>query len=220
MANKIFKLQLIALTYFSLVISSYAADTSVNDKFRYPFYVGLLGGYGSTTWGGLVPQDPNATITLSTPISASEGGAVWGLLAGYEFIPQFGLEASYMHYPDAKITFDPVSIFTDHYDGRTELTSHTETVSLIGKIMLVIPHTSIRAYSDVGVAMEHRDDVVKNIWRARPTFGAGVNYNFTDHWMGEFGVTYVAGYGEAELNPTKDYLPFLYSAVLKIAYRF
>jgi hypothetical protein len=208
------------IIYFYTTLLSFAAVTPPSDKFRYPFYVGLLGGYGSTTWNGLVPENQNAATTLSTPTNVSEGGFTWGLFAGYEFIPQFALEAAYMRYQPAKLYFDPMSIFTFDYDGLTELITKTETASLMGKIMLIIPHTTIRAYSSVGVAMVHRYDEIKNIWRARPTFGAGFNYNFTEHWMGEIGINYVAGYGQAELDPTKDYVPFLYSAFLQIAYRF
>jgi hypothetical protein len=204
----------------SFIVSISYAGTPINDKFHNPFYVGLTGGYGSTTWGELVPPDQNAAMSLSTPVSVSEGGFAWGLFAGYEFIPQFGLEASYMHYQAARLYFDPMSLFSFNYDGLTELTSRTESVTLMAKIMLVIPTTTIRVFSSAGAGGVHRYDAIKNIWRLRPTFGAGFNYNITDHWMTELGVNYIAGYGVPELNPTKDYVPFLYSAFLRIAYRF
>src|SRR3990167_10371556 len=121
------------LTYI-YSLPSYS-DPAVNDKFRYPFYGGLTGGYGSTTWGELVPQNANVAMSLSTPTSVSEGGFAWGLFGGYEFIPQFALEASYMHYQAARLYFDPMSLFSFDYDGRTELTSNIETVSLMAKIM-------------------------------------------------------------------------------------
>jgi opacity protein-like surface antigen len=195
------------------------ADTSLNDKFHNRFYAGLTGGYGSTTWNGLVPNEPDSTMSVSTPVSVSEGGFAWGLFGGYEFIPQFALEASYMHYQAARLYFDYVSLFSFNYN-MTELTTRTEDVALMAKIMLIIPTTTIRVFSSVGVAMVHRYDDIKNIWRARPTFGAGFNYNFTDHWMGEVGINYVAGYGQAEMNPAQDYIPFLYSAFLRVGYRF
>ena len=52
-----------------------------------PFYVGLLGGYGSTTWGSLINKDS----TTSTPTDVDEGGETYGIFAGYEFTPLFAL---------------------------------------------------------------------------------------------------------------------------------
>ena len=201
------------------ITSLYAASSS-KDPFSHPFYVGLESGYGSTTWGHLAPKNPNVAMSLSTPTSVSEGGSVWGIFAGYEFIPQFALEANYMHYQAARLYFDPYSLFTFDYDGLTELTTRTETVSLMAKIMLPIAQSGIRIYSSIGVGAVHRYDDIKNIWRANPAFGAGVNYNFTEHWMGEIGANYIAGYGEAELDPTRDFVPFVYSVFARLAYRF
>lgn len=218
MLNRKKLMQICIVLCCGFITSSYAENLAI-DKFHYPFYAGLLGGYGSTTWGELVPQDQNAAMSLSTPISASEGGSIWGLFAGYEFIPQFGVEATYVHYQAARLYFDPMSLFSYNYNGMTELTTRTESITLMGKIMLIIPHCTIRAFSSAGIGAVHRYDEIKNIWRARPTFGAGFNYNITAHWMTEIGVNYVAGYGVPELNPTKDYVPFLYSAFFKVAYR-
>ena len=85
--------------------------------------------------------------------------------------------------------------------------------------MLVIPRTAIRAYSSAGAAEVHRWDEVNDNRRVTPTFGLGFNYNFTPHIMGELGANYTAGFGESELNPAEDYMPFLYSAFLRIGYR-
>jgi hypothetical protein len=219
MSNKNIALWLsVGFTLFST--TACFADTQSTDKFRYPFYVGITGGYGATTWGYLVPQDPNAAMSLSTPISVSEGGAAWGAQAGYEFGPHFALEAAYMRFPTARLYFSPDSLFTFDYDGRTELSTRTETVSLMTKFMLFFPNSTIRAYSSVGIATVHRQDAVRNVWRIDPTFGAGFNYNLTAHWMTELGTTYTAGYGRSEVNPTKDFVPFAYAAFLRLAYRF
>jgi opacity protein-like surface antigen len=216
--KKITSLLLCVLTYLS-VITSHAAS-EVNDKAHYPAYGGLMGGYGSTTWGALVPRDQNAAISLSTPISVTEGGFVWGVVAGYEFSPQFALEANYMHYQASRLYFDPMSLFTYDYDSRIELTSRVETSSLMAKFMIIIPQTTLRAYSSAGVLTTHRYDAIKNIWRVGPTFGLGLNYNFTQRWMAEAGINYAAGFGRTELDPTKDFVPFLYSAFIRLVYRF
>ncbi len=85
-----------------------------NSFTKHPFYIGITGGYGSTTWGQLVPPQSkaNAAINLSTPSRVNEGGAIWGVFAGYEIIPTFGIEGSYTRYPIADLFFDQNSLFT------------------------------------------------------------------------------------------------------------
>lgn len=198
------------------------AGTMADRAFKHPFYLGVVGGTGSTTWEGLVPSQENQNIALSmsTPIHVHEGGNVWGFLTGYEFTPYFALEANYLHYPDATIHFDSMSLFSFKNDGLLEFTTQTEMFSLIGKIMLIIPNSKIRVFSSAGFAEVHRKDMNKNQWRASPTFGVGFNYHLTDHFMGEFGGNYTAGFGESQLNPADSYFPFLYSVSLRLAYCF
>jgi hypothetical protein len=195
---------------------------AAEEPFKYRMYLGGIGGSGSTTWGGLVPtrENQNVAMSLSTPTKVTEGGGVWGFFGGYEFTPFFAVEANYMKYPDATVFFDSMSLFSFINDNLTEFTTKTETVALMGKIMLVIPKANIRAFSSVGAAEVHRQDDLYNHWRLSPAFGVGLNYNFTPHFMGEIGGNYTAGYGEAQLNPTDVYFPFLYSVTLRFAYRF
>jgi opacity protein-like surface antigen len=213
--------KLILILLSALCMSNASA---LSGSFKYPFYAGITAGYGNTTWQGLVP-DPNknaAAMVFATPIRADEGGVLWGAAAGYEFNPYFALEGSYSRYPNAKVTFNPdptISYFTFSHQ-ISNLNTHTETVAINAKIMMIIPHTTIRAYSCLGPAGIHRYDQIRERWRVTPAFGAGLNYNFTDHIMGEFGVNYTAGYGVSEMSPAEDYLPFLYSAFLRVAYRF
>lgn len=192
------------------------------DKFQFPFYAGLTAGYGSTTWDGLVPakQKQNPATMVSTPIRVHEGGFVDGFFVGYEFCPCFALELSYMHFPKANIIFSPLSYFAFTHDRRISFKSATELWTLMTKIMMFVPHTTVRAFSSVGLAALHRNDVVKNRRRVNPTFGFGFNYNFTQHVMGEIGLNYTGGYGESQLDPVKNYVPFLYSGFLRLAYRF
>jgi hypothetical protein len=215
------KLIVIMFSVFYGMESFSSAPEPLSD-FRYPIYVGITGGYGATTWEGLVPikKNQSGAMIMSTPVSVTEGGAVWGVFAGYEFIPYFALEGSYMRYPNAKVSFDEFSIYTFDHDGDTELSTHTETVSLMGKIMLIIPTTRVRAYSSAGVAGSHRWDAISDRWRVTPTFGIGFNYPLTPHIMSEVGASYTAGYGTSELNPAENYMPFLYSVFLRFAYRF
>ena len=202
-----------------LVNISYAHQS---DSVRHPFYVGVMGGYGSTTWNGLVPtkNNQNAAVTISTPVIVSEGGATWGVLLGYEFTRNFALEGTYTQYPRASISFDEFSLFTFDHDGLQHFISDTETVNLMAKFMLAVPQTNLRVFSSLGAAGIHRNDIIVNGWMLSPTFGFGVNVLFDDRLMGELTGNYTTGYGESRLSPADSYYPFLFSLTLRIAYLF
>ncbi len=219
MSNEKFILTLLLFFSFSLCQAQRAKWI---DEFKHPFYIGVAGGYGATTWRGLVPLDRNRNLamSISTPVTVEEGGGVWGLFTGYEFSPYFALEANYMAYPHATVSFSEISLFSFTHDGATQFSTHTETVNLMGKIMLIIPHTSLRAYSSTGVANVHRYDMNTDQWRIAPTFGVGLNFHVNEHILADIGGNYTAGYGESQLNPTKTYFPFLYSIALHLAYCF
>ena len=218
MSKKIFCLLLLQCVCFFSSLSF--ADTS-SDRYKNPFYIGLTGGYGSTTWQGLVPPKSKQGIAMlvSTPNNVDEGGNIYGAFAGYEIIPCFAVEASYTRYPDATISFAPMSIVAI-VDGVSQFVSHTETYAVMAKFMLFIPHTNIRVFSAAGPAEVHRFDQLADIWRLSPAFSVGLNYDFNAHIMGEIGFSYTGGYGESELNPADDYVPFLYSGFIHLAYRF
>ena len=212
----------IAYLCATLFIFPIFCQASTTNQSRHPLYVGALGGFGSTTWFGLVPSkaNQNIAITMSTPINSQEGGQIWGALGGYEFNPFFAIEGNYTSYPRATVIYDPFSIFSFNNDGATRLYTDTEALSIMGKVMLVIPKTEIRVYSSAGIANVHRKDIILDQWRSSPTFGVGVNFPITEHFMGEVGGNYTAGYGESQLDPTDTYFPFLYSVSLRLAYRF
>lgn len=205
------------IPFFLLLV--YALQSIASDT--HPFYLGVASGYGSTTWDGIVPPEKNKNLamSLSTPLMVHEGGAVWGAFLGVELNRYFALETNYFRFPNARVIFDKGSLFSFMNHGMTEFITHTETVNLMGKVMLIIPHTSIRVFSSVGAAGVHRNDLLYDNWRLSPTFGFGFNHDFTPHWMGEIGATYTAGYGESQLNPADVYVPFLYSVLLRVAYR-
>lgn len=196
--------------------------STLREHMHHHLYLGALGGYGSTTWEGLVPrqQNQNLALNMSTPVSVTEGGGVWGLLAGYEFGPSFALEASYMHYPRATVAFDAMSLFAFNNDNRSAFSTDTETLNLMAKAMIAIPKTKLRFYSSAGIADTHRDDILMNEWRVSPTFGAGFNYPLKEHLMSELGAHYTAGFGESQLSPADTYIPFLYSLTLSLVYFF
>ena len=72
----------------TVFLSALACFYCVPSDAALPFYLGLTGGYGATTWGQLVPQNANVAMSLSTPTQVSESGFAWGVVGGYEFIPQ------------------------------------------------------------------------------------------------------------------------------------
>ena len=218
MINKNLNLSLLSILFFLPTLSQ--AKTS--NEYKHPLYVGALGGFGSTTWKGLVPSkiNQNLALSMSTPIKAQEGGEVWGFLAGYELTPFFALEANYMHFPGADVFFDEQSLFSFNYDGLTRFHTKTETLSLMGKVMLILPDTKIRLFSSAGLANIHRQDMIVDDWNVGPSFGVGLNYPITDHLMGEIGGNYITGYGESQLNPADAYFPFLYAVSIRLAYHF
>lgn len=218
----LFAIWIISIFFYPQILWANIWVNESYGKYRYPFYIGPLVGYGSTLWDGLVPpgSKQSAAIMISAPIEAQEGGGVWGAFAGYEFIPNFAIEMSYIRFPNAKVCFDEDSLFAFTHDSRTSFITKTEKVSLIGKFMFFIPCTDVRVFSSVGAAEIHRSDEIIDRWRIGPTFAIGVNYNFTPHIMGEFAVDYTSGYGISELDPAADYIPFLLAGVFKVAYRF
>lgn len=211
------------LPLFSLLfLANSWCQAGVNNAVNHPLYVGVIAGYGSTTWHGLIPtkKNQNVALLMSTPVDVQEGGATWGALLGYEFTPNFAVEANYMRYPDSTVYFTSLSLFSFDHDGKLSLTTKTDSLSLMGKIMLPIPQTDFRIYSSAGVAALYRKDMIIDDWRASPTFGVGANYNFTEHLMGEISANYTAGFGESQLSPVETYYPFLYSITARLAYRF
>lgn len=199
----------------------YSGDMGFN-PYAHRLYAGVNVGYGSTTWQGLVPniENQNIALSISTPTHVTEGGVTIGGALGFEFSRFFALEANYLAYPSARIFFDENSLFAFETDGRTQLYTQTEAVFLIGKFLVPIPNTVVRAYSGFGFGGIHRNDEINNIWIVTPAFAAGLNVSVTDHIMGEIAANYMAGYGESELNPVQDFIPFLYAIYFKLAYRF
>lgn len=216
--NKLKKISFSILT-FCFSLSCFADYKTTIEENNHPFYIGVRGGYASTTWANLVPKDMNEALSTSIPIRVSEGGSAWGFYGGYQVIPTFAVELSYMNYPTANLYFDPDSFFTFQHDGITELRTHTSRIGLLCKFMLAIPHTPLKAFSGFGPAEVHRRDAIVDRWRLSPLFGAGFTLDINPHLTAELGTEYVAGYGLSELDPANHYFPFLYSVFLGVAYR-
>lgn len=209
------------LTLFCGLFCSSIVDAATDPLIQRPVYVGLNGGFGSTTWRGLVPtwRNQNIALSVSTPIKVEEGGQVYGFFTGYEFTRYLALEMNYRHYPTAEVNFDEFSLYAFEHNDLTHLSTQTDTVSLMAKIMLTIPETTAQAYSSFGAGRILRKDNISRLIKISPAFGAGFTVDATPHVLVDLGFNYTAGYGESELSPSNHYIPFLYSCTLGIAYR-
>lgn len=205
---------------FFIIVTNFCQAKTL-DPYNRHFYIGGIAGYGSTTWNGLIAnkENQNIAITVSTPIAVDEGGASLGLVAGYEFIPAFAIEASYIHYPDTTVFFSAVSIYSFDHDGKEKFETKTDSISLMGKILLPLPNSNFRLFSSAGIASLYRKDLILDDWRLTPTFGAGVNYNFTNRLFGEIAANYTAGFAESQISPVDSYYPFIYSVTARIGFR-
>lgn len=179
----------------------------------HPFYVGGILGYGNTNWSQMVSQD--SASANSTPISAGGSGVMVGAFAGYELTSHFAVEANYMRFPSANIKFEPDNVY-----GIDSFTSYTNEYGVMGKFMVPIGSSKFKAFSEVGPAYVQRDDILAKEGKIGAGFGLGVDYNINQRWMSELGFQYYTGFGASEFKPVYDYIPFLYTLNLRIAYRF
>jgi len=139
---------------------------------------------------------------------------------GCEPFPFFALEGSFIKYPTAFIHFDESSIFSFINEDLTGFRTHTNSASLMAKLMVPIPTTPIKIYSSAGIAGVYRKDMLVNDHYVRPTFGFGANYNLTTRLMAEIGANYTAGFGEPTISPSDSYFPFLYAVFARLGFRF
>lgn len=180
----------------------------------YHYYGGVLLGYGNTNWDQMISQD--ASTSVSTPTTAGGSGVAEGLMLGYSINPHFSFEGDFTHFPNADLTFEPYSV----YAPLTETTSKTNAYTIFGKFMLPIGESKVSAFSEIGPAYVQRNDDLAEKGHFGGAFGVGADYYFTPHWMGELGFQYYTGFGDSTLKPAYDYIPFLYTVNLRLAYRF
>lgn len=205
----------------SLFLISTNCQAVSDEIFSHPLYFGIGAGFGTTTWYALVPKSSkhNVAMAMSTPKHANEGGGAINVFTGVDITKTFGLEFGYFHYANAKINYQADSLFQlDH--GISSLVSRTENYYFMTKFMVQIKDTAARAYSGIGLGLLHRIDQVNNHYRKTPSFTIGANYNIAEHWMADLNGNFTAGYGASELCPADDFMPFVYSIVARLAYRF
>lgn len=220
------------LLVLSVLLSTISLAEGTPTYLRYgshPFYIGGLLGYGSTDWSQMTAncggnEDCESDVEASVPTAAGDSGAVIGLTMGYEVQPHFAFETSFMRFPTTKVTFTGAINYPASYPfndlGNASYNSYTYAYDFIGKFMVPIMNTSIRAFADAGMAITHRTDPLNTFFHVNPTFGVGLDYVFAEHWMVDGEFQYIAGYAKTNTTPAVSYSPFLYSLHLVLAYRF
>jgi opacity protein-like surface antigen len=106
----------------------------------------------------------------------------WRLYAGYSFIPFFSLEGGYTYYPDNTYTYSTDTINVKSY-----------TIDIVGKLILpfaklttneALSHFSIYGKGGgayINTKIDTINDSQTSSATIRPTYGAGIIYNFTDN---------------------------------------
>lgn len=185
-------------------------------------YFGINVGGGSTEWKYLVdttdPADDAADTTL--PTSVTEGGPSWGAVFGYDVSKNFAVELQYMQFANAHINFSPVdSIYALPPYNFTSMTSQTSAYSLSGKYLAQIARLPVRAFAAVGAGVVQRRDILFKGDCVTPYLSSGLVYSASRHWMIESGFQYYTGFGDSELRPVNNYIPFAWDAYARIAYQ-
>jgi len=234
-AGFVVKIALLSLLT-TISITTYAAyskpatKTVPNIYEQDPMYVGAAIGYGSTNWNALKAQDVSSETSVPQNVH-HDSGVVWGVQLGYEITRYFALEAQYRQFRDTKIMLSD----TSDYWPITSFNTQTWTANLIGKFMIPIGIPRTRAFASAGAVYVHRRDVqinkdpfgegiptqrLANKGHVGPTFGVGINYLITRHFMAELAFEYDTGYGKTQEETLKSFVPFVYNVTLNVNYRF
>jgi hypothetical protein len=218
------KIIILSLIFFNYSLVAHGENEkmkmTIPNIYKNPLYFGVTFGYGTTTWGYLVPPEGNVVVDLSLPKDVKESGEEWGMVAGYELLPTFAMEFAYDHYPRAKIMYVDNSFFEYYHNGSTSFYTNTETFSLLGKFMVLIPkNENFRAFASGGAAVVHRYDYVYNKNQLTAKFAIGGNFGLNENMMMEFGIDYTAGNAVSEDSPENHFIPFLYSVFTRLVFR-
>jgi len=195
---------------------------SASANVRYPLYIGITGGYGTTTWGMLATvNDPANPATFSVPIGAKEGGFAWGAMLGLMLSQYFALEFQYNHFPTAHITLLANSIYFLFDPNNKVINSSTHAYSLFGKFIIPIALVkNLSGYAGAGVEYIQRDDILAHKGNIGALFGVGLMYLMMQHLTAQVGFQLFTGYGKSSDEPVLFYIPFLYQLQFALAYHF
>jgi len=181
-------------------------------------YFGVNMGGGSTEWRYLVDSQH---VDPATPKHVSEGGPSWGLVVGYDVSKNFELEAQYMQFANANITFNSISTYSyPELHGATSIISRTDAISVSARFLAQLGHSHLRAFAAIGPGLVQRvDALAKTKSAVAPYMSGGLVYSFTRHWMLESGFQYYTGFGRSSLHPVRYFIPFVWDAYGRLAYQ-
>ena len=193
----------------SLLWSFNVLSSVIQDK----LFVGLGAGYGSSDWSYLCSAVPE--VQLASPSKAVDQGVSANLFAQYIFSPYSSLRVNYESLPDAKITFEAHNIYPQFHFKKTTITSSTQVLGVAYEFMLPVYRQRYYAFSDLGIAATHRQDVLATRWHWGPLFGGGLGWH-QRNFLAELGFQYSAGSAKATMQPADDYIPFTYDVFVQM----
>ncbi len=217
--NTLFKRLAWLLAGVVFATAAQAGKIEMTDKpAKRSIYLGLIGGYGETTWSNIVGHDGQTLIV--TPEAAKEGGADIGMQVGFEVNRGFALEFGYLHFSDASLYFDSDAQAVLNVGHR--MVTKTQAVFFDTKIYTPLSRDDRwRLYGKIGMEATNRRDVLMTYkWRVGAIFGMGFSYDQGEHWMYQLGFDYLSGYGDSEVEPLNKYVPFVYALNASVSYKF
>ncbi|EKD72186.1 MAG: OmpA-like protein transmembrane protein [uncultured bacterium] len=164
------------------------------------------GAYVGAGLGASKLQTPSLSVTSATSTSTSRGGLGGRLFAGYNVNKYFGVEGGYATYAPST------------YKGTTatstgKLKYSLDAINLVGKGYLPLADTGFNAYVLGGVAAVRSKvrlsgtdvfDGVANVSKTnhalRPTYGAGVSYDFAQHVSTNLELSHIQGKGNVRTS--------------------
>lgn len=207
---------------FSLALGLVAALTATNSLASH-YYAGVLTGYGNTNWSRITTN--NDFLTVSLPSSSNGEGVTWGVFVGDDFSEHFGAELRFQHFADTRVDFAEFNNYaTPAADGIApafNMTSVTTSIQLLSRMRVAINHAkTLQAYSVLGASATHRSDVLRHGTGIGGVFGAGMQYQMSQHLASSLEFNFVTGSASVDLKPAQTYIPFLTSCVYKVSYYF
>ncbi len=200
-------------------------DDHLANIMKYPLYVGFMTGYGNTDWSELVQQGSLAATCIpgvtpdnlcnNTPSSASGSGAIIGASLGFQFNPYLAIEGQYIRYPDSSVSFG----VPNPYGDITHMTTKTNYFALMAKVEAPFYHDDFEVFGTLGVADVKSSSPLDDSSNTRPTFGFGVSDIQLERWVFSLAFNYTPGTGTASTTTAAQYIPYIYSGQLSVAYR-
>jgi opacity protein-like surface antigen len=177
--------------------------------------------------GGTMLDIPDVTDLSDAYVSISEERKGFGgrLFAGYNFNKYIGLETAYAIYANATIKASAQDLGVSISD-----TYSLSALSLVGKGYLPFGESGFNVYVLGGMAEVMGKERFKasglgasisdsqTTYKLRPTYGAGVSYDFTDHVTTNLEVSRIQGKGDMKTNTSA--IPNADMVSLNLSYNF